>query len=195
MTDKKTIPFRITEQEYRMLKQRALEKEVSVNQYLKNLLIKDSPLLSCNDESKELRAATIRVRLSSQDMMLLTEKAASMGMSISEFIRDIIHKKAYVHLSVGISDLHELLDSINILSRKLNGAIAVLRSAGEIYETDVQTIIKIFKDIDDTCNRIYLEERQERYRLYEEARRNLFEDISFSKERKAKAIPRKRAKS
>lgn len=184
--------LRLTEEEGQILKEMARTRGMSINKYIKDRIFGSEDIEHSPTPESEIFTNDIRIKLSKEDRQLLEQKSKAMGLNATDYIKDFIHKKAYVNLTVGISDLHDLLDEINTLSKKLNGTVSVLRSSGIVYEQDVRAIIEIFKSIDTTCNNIYLEERKARYRLYEEARKRLFEDIDSNKINRVKAFPRKK---
>ena len=166
---KKSFPLRLSEEEMQIVKSEAAGRGMTINSYIKSLL----PATS----SAENPISSLRIKLSDEDKELLNLRASEAGMTVTDFIHDILHKKAFVNLTVGVSDLHELLEAINNLSKKLSGIVTIFQSSGKAYDQDVKAIIEIFRNIDTTCTKFYMEEREERRSLYKEARKKLFCDI------------------
>ena len=191
MEKKTSILIRLTEEQARTIKQRALEKGISVNSYILSNIVKDE-VKTDSVELNRSEMCIVRTRLSGREKELLEWKAQEADMTVSEFIRDIARKKYFVRLEVCIFDLNRMIDEINVLNRKLGGILSVLQSSGRVYEQDIRAIIHIFESVKDICKTVYIEQSECRHKLYEEAKRKLFEDMGENRIRTARSRQRKR---
>ena len=181
MEKRKTFTLRLTDEEMEKLEMLSREQGMTKTKYLTNIITD-----AMEPEGKDHRTDTFKINISKEDKELLMKKSSELGLSMSEYVRDIIGKKSLVNLSIQVDDLHELLEEVNILSQKLNGVVSVIRQAGTVYDQDIITMINIFKSIDNTCNNIYMEERAARYKLYDEAKKKVYEDVRRQKVKPAR---------
>ena len=179
MEKKCRYTLRVSENEKSVIDDKAKSKDMTASAYIQSLIKKDCKELpddtalsgTSDTDGSDPSLKQIRFRLSDEEINILNENAKRLGLRVNEFLREIISRKSMVELSIQISDLHGLMEEVNLLSRKLNGIMTYVHQSGKVYDNDVKVMVNTFKEIDRKFDEIYLMERADRYKLYEDARK------------------------
>ena len=194
--------LRVSENEKTVIDERAKAKGMTSNAYIQSLIkkdckeLQDDTALSGTSVVQDGNEPLNRVwfRLTDEEINLLNKHANRLGLSVTEYVREVISKKSMVELKIQLTDLHGLIEEINLLSRKLNGIMAYVHQSEKVYDNDVKVMVNTFKDIDRKVDDIYLMERADRYKLYEEARKKVYLEIERNKLKKTKGLSGKNKK-
>lgn len=167
-------------------KTKAQEKGMSVNAYFESLIKKDTGNVRVQHEAK---GNSLRISLSDKEMERLNEKASELDMTPTQFIRDCINRKSMTKVDIVTEDLDELLDSMYVLTKHLNGLLNPIQRSGA-FQQDVDRILNLHSELNDKVNKIYMEQMSMREQIYSETKRMVLEAV-----KEEKHIRRRRTKN
>ncbi len=175
----KKFTLRLPDEKLEAIRRRAEKKHLSANAYLEKLIDKDlkqDSNIESFDKAVDNKCGRMVLNLTEEEMKILSEKAEAADVSPRSFIKECIRKKSLVTILIKTSDLDELLEAIYETSRHLNGLLGVVMRSGA-FKQDVSRIVQLMTNLNDRVNQIYIEETENRQKLYAEARQKILGDI------------------
>ncbi len=140
----------------------------NLSTYLSSLISKDTgSSASIKPVSKQSRYI-----FSKEEQDILNRKANNLGVTPNQYLRDLITSKTFVKYEIEINDLDELLQTTYDLSKSLNGLLMAAHKSG-VSQGDVNRIIHLMTDCNNTINEIYKTELSDRKKLYKEMKKRL----------------------
>lgn len=187
---KKSYLLRIPENSFDQICKRASELGMSTNKYL---------LHSAEEEMKQADAEAVStnevvpkkmtIRLSEEQRELIRKRASARGLSIRQYMDWLLNKRSDVDITIAVTDFEAIEKQVDDLITVFNGVASVIIRSGKVYEGELNTLLASMNEINEYFKKLYRDEHDNRYQLYAECRKRLFEDIE-----KASFIKRNRIK-
>lgn len=174
---KKIVTLRLEEEQIDKLKALAAEKGKSVNSYIEETLLKGTDIKAKDiAPEKEHERGSIRLSLTADEMEKLYQKSTEAGMDPKQFMKMLINNEHFVKLDIVTEDFDELLDAMYTFTKTFNSLMAPIQRSGA-YPKDVEKLVELHTELNNTINQIYIMQRDQRNSLYQEARKKVFSDI------------------
>lgn len=123
----------------------------------------------------------LEIIISDEEYYDIYERSYDAGMSMSEFIRDRLNRKSDVILDLNMNDITRLVSEFEDKSRMIASIIPVILKSEVVTLKDMEGIVKGVKDMNDKVIEIYKTIRNDRYRLYEEAKKRIYRETDRRK--------------
>jgi len=120
------------------------------------------------------------------------EEAERKNMTLSEYARDILMKRAAVEVVIDFTDIDSYVEEIDKLIRKIDGILPTIYRTGKIYEQEAVFLKQQLMQINEKGNEIWRYVTNTRTELYDEVRKKLYKKISANGyKRRRKSGPQK----
>ena len=120
------------------------------------------------------------------------EEAEQKNMTLSEYARDILMKRAAVEVVIDFADIDSYVEEIDSLIRKIDGILPTIYRTGKIYEQEAVFLKQQLMQINEKCNEIWRYVTNTRTELYDEVRKKLYKKVSANGyKRRRKSITQK----
>nr|MCR5789603.1 hypothetical protein [Lachnospiraceae bacterium] len=139
--------------------------------------------------SEEAAPTRLIIRLSEEQREEISRRAADRGLSIRQYMDWLLNKRSDVDIRIAVTDFEAVEKQVDDLITVFNGVASVIIRSGKVYEGELKTLLSSMQEINEYFKKLYREEHDNRYRLYAECRKRVFEDID-----KARFIKRNRIK-
>ncbi len=106
------------------------------------------------------------------------EEAERKNMTLSEYARDILMKRAAVEVVIDFADIDSYVEEIDSLIRKIDGILPTIYRTGKIYEQEAVFLKQQLMQINEKSNEIWRYVTNTRTELYNEVRKQLYKKIS-----------------
>ena len=106
------------------------------------------------------------------------EEAERKNMTLSEYARDILMKRAAVEVVIDFADIDSYVDEIDKLIRKIDGILPTIYRTGKIYEQEAVFLKQQLMQINEKGNEIWRYVTNTRTELYDEVRKQLYKKVS-----------------
>ena len=106
------------------------------------------------------------------------EEAERKNMTLSEYARDILMKRAAVEVVIDFADIDSYVEEIDSLIRKIDGILPTIYRTGKIYEQEVVFLKQQLMQINEKGNEIWRYVTNMRTELYDEVRKQLYKKVS-----------------
>lgn len=106
------------------------------------------------------------------------EEAERKNMTLSEYARDILMKRAAVEVVIDFADIDSYVDEIDKLIRKIDGILPTIYRTGKIYEQEAAFLKQQLMQINEKGNEIWRYVTNTRTELYDEVRKQLYKKVS-----------------
>ena len=106
------------------------------------------------------------------------EEAERKNMTLSEYARDILMKRAAVEMVIDFADIDSYVEEIDSLIRKIDGILPTIYRTGKIYEQEVVFLKQQLMQINEKGNEIWRYVTNTRTELYDEVRKQLYKKVS-----------------
>ena len=184
----KRFSLRLSEESLKQVQERAKSLQMSINAYL---------LYAARKEMEENGIGPIReakaiprrliIHLSEEQREEIGRRAADRGLSIRQYMDWLVNKRSDVDIRIAVTDFEAVEKQVDELITVFNGVASVIIRSGKVYEGELKTLLSSMQEINEYFKKLYREEHDNRYRLYAECRKRVFEDID-----KARFIKRNR---
>lgn len=120
------------------------------------------------------------------------EEAERKNMTLSEYARDILMKRAAVEVVIDFVDIDSYVEEIDSLIRKIDGILPTIYRTGKIYEQEAVFLKHQLMQINEKGNEIWRYVTNTRTELYDEVRKQLYKKVSTNgyKRRRKSDIPK-----
>lgn len=120
------------------------------------------------------------------------EEAERKNMTLSEYARDILMKRAAVEVVIDFADIDSYVEEIDSLIRKIDGILPTIYRTGKIYEQEAVFLKQQLMQINEKGNEIWRYVTNTRTELYDEVRKQLYKKVSANgyKRRRKSDIPK-----
>ena len=106
------------------------------------------------------------------------EEAERKNMTLSEYARDILMKRAAVEVVIDFADIDSYVEEIDKLIRKIDGILPTIYRTGKIYEQEAVFLKQQLMQINEKGNEIWRYVTNTRTELYDEVRKQLYKRVS-----------------
>ena len=106
------------------------------------------------------------------------EEAERKNMTLSEYARDILMKRAAVEVVIDFVDIDSYVEEIDKLIRKIDGILPTIYLTGKIYEQEAVFLKQQLMQINEKGNEIWRYVTNTRTELYDEVRKQLYKRVS-----------------
>ena len=100
------------------------------------------------DRNFRLRDKEIRVKLTEEELQFAKDKANYCGLSMSDYIREIIFKGVVIHLDTG--DIEKLSYELNKIGTNINQIVRLANETHSVGEDDLISLLNEFDEIKDS---------------------------------------------
>ena len=181
MSEQKRISLRLSEEKLSQIRERADSLHMSINQYLihaTNIELKQSGISYQEDplNTKEAPQRLI-IRLSEEQRETIRKRASERGLSIRQYMDFLLNQKSNVDIRIAVNDLEAVEKQVDDLITVFNGVASVIIRSGKIYEGELKTLLSSMQEINGYFKQLYQDEHDNRYQLYAECRKKIFEEI------------------
>lgn len=173
---KKELKLRIDEQKAQQLKANAAAQGKSLNAFCEDILSKDLKPVEKIAVPEKQEKSVINMTLSAEEMNTLCSRANEAGMKPRDYIRSLIANEYLVKVDIVTEDFDELLDAMYTFTKTFNALMAPIQRSGA-FAKDVEKLVALHTELNNTVNKIYIEQRDMRNQLYQETRKKILEDI------------------
>ena len=120
------------------------------------------------------------------------EEAERKNMTLSEYARDILMKRAAVEVVIDFADIDSYVEEIDSLIRKIDGILPTIYRTGKIYEQEAVFLKQQLMQINENGNEVWRYVTNMRTELYDEVRKQLYKKVSANGyKRRRKSVPQK----
>ena len=120
------------------------------------------------------------------------EEAERKNMTLSEYARDILMKRAAVEVVIDFADIDSYVEEIDSLIRKIDGILPTIYRTGKIYEQEAVFLKQQLMQINENGNEVWRYVTNMRTELYDEVRKQLYKKVSANGyKRRRKSVPKK----
>ena len=120
------------------------------------------------------------------------EEAERKNMTLSEYARDILMKRAAVEVVIDFADIDSYVEEIDSLIRKIDGILPTIYRTGKIYEQEAVFLKQQLMQINENGNEVWRHVTNMRTELYDEVRKQLYKKVSANGyKRRRKSVPKK----
>ena len=120
------------------------------------------------------------------------EEAERKNMTLSEYARDILMKRAAVEVVIDFADIDSYVEEIDSLIRKIDGILPTIYRTGKIYEQEAVFLKQQLMQINENGNKVWRYVTNMRTELYDEVRKQLYKKVSANGyKRRRKSVPKK----
>ncbi len=130
----------------------------------------------------------VRVNLTDEQYMELKEKTSREGLTISEYFRNLLSWQSGTTITIDFSDITDYALSIGKLIQQVSGICSIIYQSNAAYEQDIEKILSLLREINDTCDATWIYVNQTRKELYDQTRKELVKKV------KANGYKRRRPK-
>ena len=106
------------------------------------------------------------------------EEAEQKNMTLSEYARDILMKRAAVEVVIDFADIDSYVEEIDKLIRKIDAILPTIYRTGKIYEQEAVFLKQQLMQINEKGNEIWRYVTNTRTELYDEVRKQLYRKVS-----------------
>ena len=106
------------------------------------------------------------------------EEAEQKNMTLSEYARDILMKRATVEVVIDFADIDSYVEEIDKLIRKIDAILPTIYRTGKIYEQEAAFLKQQLMQINEKGNEIWRYVTNTRTELYDEVRKQLYRKVS-----------------
>ena len=106
------------------------------------------------------------------------EEAEQKNMTLSEYARDILMKRAAVEIVIDFADIDSYVEEIDKLIRKIDAILPTIYRTGKIYEQEAVFLKQQLMQINEKGNEIWRYVTNMRTELYDEVRKQLYRKVS-----------------
>ena len=106
------------------------------------------------------------------------EEAEQKNMTLSEYARDILMKRAAVEIVIDFADIDSYVEEIDKLIRKIDAILPTIYRTGKIYEQEAVFLKQQLMQINEKGNEIWRYVTNTRTELYAEVRKQLYRKVS-----------------
>ena len=189
-TERKCYSLRLPKEALDQIGQRADDLKMSINRYLLYAVKKEMEQTDLDiTHTNELTPQRLIIRLSDEQREEIGKRAADRGLSIRQYMDWLLNKRSDVDIRIAVTDFEAVEKQVDDLITVFNGVASVIIRSGKVYEGELKTLLSSMQEINEYFKKLYREEHDNRYRLYAECRKRVFEDID-----KARFIKRNRIK-
>lgn len=189
-TEKKCYSLRLSKDALEQISQRAATLKMSINRYLLYAAEKemDQPDTTLVPQAESVPKRLI-INLSEEQREKIRKRAADKGLSVRQYMDWLLNKRSDVDIRIAVTDFETVEKQVDELITVFNGVASVIIRSGKVYEGELKTLLSSMQEINEYFKKLYREEHDNRYKLYAECRKKVFEDID-----KARFIKRNRIK-
>lgn len=130
------------------------------------------------------------INLSAEQREMIRKRAAGKALSIRQYMDWLPNKRSEVDIRIAVTDFEAVEKQVDELITVFNGVASVIIRSGKVYEGELKTLLAAMQEINEYFKKLYREEHDNRYKLYAECRRRVFDEID-----KAAFIKRNRPES
>ena len=189
--EKKRYSLRLSRDGLEKISQRAGTLKMSINRYLLYAAEKE---MSQPDTTLVPQAESVPKRLiinlSAEQREMIRKHAAGKALSIRQYMDWLLNKRSEVDIRIAVTDFEAVEKQVDELITVFNGVASVIIRSGKVYEGELKTLLAAMQEINEYFKKLYREEHDNRYKLYAECRRRVFDEID-----KAAFIKRNRPES
>lgn len=189
--EKKRYSLRLSRDGLEKISQRAGTLKMSINRYLLYAAEKE---MSQPDTTLVPQAESVPKRLiinlSAEQREMIRKRAAGKALSIRQYMDWLLNKRSEVDIRIAVTDFEAVEKQVDELITVFNGVASVIIRSGKVYEGELKTLLAAMQEINEYFKKLYREEHDNRYKLYAECRRRVFDEID-----KAAFIKRNRPES
>lgn len=106
------------------------------------------------------------------------EEAEQKNMTLSEYARDILMKRAAVEVVIDFADIDSYVEEIDKLIRKIDAILPTIYRTGKIFEQEAVFLKQQLMQINEKGNEIWRYVTNMRTELYDEVRKQLYRKVS-----------------
>ena len=106
------------------------------------------------------------------------EEAERKNMTLSEYARGILMKRAAVEVVIDFADIDSYVEEIDKLIRKIDAILPTIYRTGKIYEQEAVFLKQQIMQINEQGNEIWRYVTNMRTELYDEVRKQLYRKVS-----------------
>ena len=175
MTDKRIYSTRLPGQLIEDVETAAKDSKTTTSAYITNALRQAVQKTKTSPTDEEDSITWIPLRSGAKKELARWARASRM--TIEDYLLKISEPKPPVNLTIKYQDLDTFTEQIDDLIRTINSICGIIMKSGHDYSREVDTMIRILRQILDLYIRIYKTVDENRNALYEEAKEELLKDI------------------
>ena len=177
-TEKKCYSLRLSKDALEQISQRAGTLKMSINRYLLYAAEKEmSQLDTTLVPQAESVPKRLIINLSAEQRETIRKRAVARGLSIRQYMDWLLNKRSDVNIRIAVTDFETVEKQVDELITVFNGVASVIIRSGKVYEGELKTLLSSMQEINEYFKKLYREEHDNRYKLYAESRRRVFDEI------------------
>ena len=174
----KRFSMRLSEEKLKQVQERAKALGMSINRYLLYAIGQDLKQTGATDlTTTDYVPQRLIINLSEEQREIIRKRASDMGLSIRQYMDWLLNKRSDVNIRIAVTDFEAVEKQVDELITVFNGVASVILRSGKIYEGELRTLLSAVQEINECFKKLYREEHDNRYRLYAECRKKVFEEI------------------
>ena len=174
----KRFSLRLSEEKLKQVQERAKALGMSINRYLLYAIGQDLKQTGATDlTTTDYVPQRLIINLSEEQREIIRKRASDMGLSIRQYMDWLLNKRSDVNIRIAVTDFEAVEKQVDELITVFNGVASVILRSGKIYEGELRTLLSAVQEINECFKKLYREEHDNRYRLYAECRKKVFEEI------------------
>ena len=180
MGEQKRLSLRMSEEKLSQIRERADSLHMSINQYLLHAADIEITQAGINYQRPQIEKEApqrLVIRLSEEQRETIRRRASERGLSIRQYMDFLLNKRSDVDIRIAVTDLEAVEKQVDDLITVFNGVASVIIRSGKIYEGELKTLLSSMQEINKYFKKLYQDEHDNRYQLYAECRRRIFEEI------------------
>lgn len=180
MGEQKRISLRLSAEKLTQLHERADSLHMSINQYLLHAADIEIMQAGINYQRPQIEKEApqrLVIRLSEEQRETIRKRASERGLSIRQYMDFLLNQKSNVDIRIAVTDLEAVEKQVDDLITVFNGVASVIIRSGKVYEGELKTLLSSMQEINKYFKKLYQDEHDNRYQLYAECRRRIFEEI------------------
>ena len=178
MGEQKRLSLRMSEEKLSQIRERADSLHMSINQYLLHAADIEITQAGINYQRPQIeKEAPQRLVIRLSEEQRETIRTSERGLSIRQYMDFLLNKRSDVDIRIAVTDLEAVEKQVDDLITVFNGVASVIIRSGKIYEGELKTLLSSMQEINKYFKKLYQDEHDNRYQLYAECRRRIFEEI------------------